>query len=369
MKRRDFLAQGALAVSAIGISGCYREEKIEDNIADKKSININRGKKVKLKLATSWPAHFPIMGTGVDDFASRCNELSGESLEIKVYPKNILVPALQVFDTTSVAQIDAFHSGVYYWKGKNSAFSIFGGMPLGLTSEEMITWMKFGGGMELWREMYGKFNLYPLIGGSTGPQMGGWFKKEINSLEDLKGLKMRIPGLGGEVMKKLGVNPVLLPAGEIFTSLERGTIDATEWVGPALDSMMGFAKVAKYYYTGWHEPGSILEITFNKNRWEKLSNEHQAIITSASEEMTATMIQEFRYKNAKALQELPKDVQIKSFSKEIIGSAKKALDEVLAFESAKNEDFKRVLESYNAFSKLNRPWDDISTKNFLEIRS
>jgi len=273
-----------------------------------------------------------------------------------------------VFDSTSANQLDAFHSGVYYWKGKNSAFSIFGGMPLGLLSEEMITWLKFGGGMELWRELYAKFNLYPLIGGSTGPQMGGWFKKEIKSLSDLKGLKMRIPGLGGEVMKKLGVNPILLPAGEIFTSLERGTIDATEWVGPALDRMMGFDKAAKYYYTGWHEPGSILEITFNKIRWDKLSSEHKAIITSASEEMTSNMIQEFRYKNAKALQELPKEIEIKTFPKDMMDRAKIALQEVLDTEAQKNEDFKRVLENYNEFVKLNRPWSDISTKHILDIR-
>jgi len=198
--------------------------------------------------------------------------------------------------------------------------------------------------------------------------MGGWFKKEINSLADLKGLKMRIPGLGGEVMQRLGVNPVLLPAGEIFTSLERGTIDATEWVGPALDQMMGFDKAADYYYTGWHEPGSILEITFNKNRWEKLGSEHQAIITAASEEMTGTMIQEFRYKNAKALQTLAKNVQIKTFPKEIMEAAKVALTEVLETESKSNEDFKKVLQSYTEFSQLNKPWDDISTKNFLNIR-
>ena len=365
MKRRDFLTTSALGLGAFSLNGCYREEnKITD-----KNIHIKRRRVVKLKLATSWPAHFPIMGTGVDNFARRCNELSGGSLEIKVYPKNILVPALQVFDSTSLGQIDAFHSGVYYWKGKNSAFSIFGGMPLGLTSEEMITWMKFGGGLELWRELYGKFNLYPLIGGTTGPQMGGWFKKPINSLADLKGLKMRIPGLGGEVMKKLGVNPVLLPAGEIFTSLERGTIDATEWVGPALDSMMGFAKAADYYYTGWHEPGSILEITFNKKRWEQLSDEHQAIITAASEEMTGNMLQEFRYKNAKALQELPENVKIKTFPKEVMSAAKLALDEVLASESKKNSDFERVLKSYSSFATLNKKWDDISTKNFLNIRS
>jgi len=364
MKRRDFITSTAIGATALALSGCHRaEEKIKDG-----SININRGKKTTLKLATSWPAHFPVIGTGVDTFAKRCFELSGGSLEIRVYAKNILVPALQVFDSTSAAQIDAFHSGVYYWKGKNPAFSIFGGMPLGLTSEEMITWMKFGGGYELWREMYGKFNLYPLIGGTTGPQMGGWFKKEINALSDLKGLKMRIPGLGGEVMKKLGVNPVLLPAGEIYTALERGTIDATEWVGPALDSMMGFAKTAPYYYTGWHEPGSILEVTFNKARWEKLSSEHQAIITTASEEMTANMLQEFRYKNAKALQELPKNVQIRTFPKEMMDAAKIALTEVLKEESTKSSDFKRVLKSYEDFVKLNKPWDDISTKNFLEIR-
>ncbi len=362
MKRRDFLTTSALAIGVVGISGCYKEDK------SYKDVNINRGKVVKLKLATSWPAHFPIMGTGVDNFAKSCGELSGGSLEIKVYPKNILVPALQVFDTASASQIDAFHSGVYYWKGKNSAFSIFGGMPLGLTSEEMITWLKFGGGIELWRELYGKFNLYPLIGGSTGPQMGGWFKKEIKSVSDLKGLKMRIPGLGGEVMKKLGVNPILLPAGEIFTSLERGTIDATEWVGPALDKMMGFDKAAKYYYKGWHEPGSILEITFNKNRWEKLSKEHQAIITTASEAMTANMVEEFRYKNAKALQELSNHIEIKTFPKDMMIEAKKALDEVLEDEAKKNIDFKRVLDNYNQFVKLNTPWNNISTKHILDIR-
>ncbi len=366
MKRRDFLTTTALSATAIISTGCHRAK--ENSINDK-NININRGKKVTLKLATSWPAHFPIMGTGVDNFAKRCLELSGGTLEIKVFPKNILVPALQVFDSCSAAQIDAFHSGVYYWKGKNPAFSIFGGMPLGLTSEEMLTWLKFGGGYELWREMYAKFNLYPLIGGTTGPQMGGWFKKEIKSLADLKGLKMRIPGLGGEVMKRLGANPVLLPAGEIYTALERGTIDATEWVGPALDTMMGFDKVANYYYTGWHEPGSILEITFNKARWEKLSDEHRAIITSASEEMTGNMLQEFRYENAKAFKNLPSNVEIKTFPKDMMNAAKIALKEIWKDKSKKSEDFKRALKSYRAFYDLNKPYDDISTKNFLEIRS
>ncbi len=360
MKRREFIKNSAIIAGATTLASCRR---VED-----KGVNINRGKKTTLKLSTSWPAHFPIMGTGVDEFADRCRVLSGGSLDIKVYPKNILVPALAVFDTTSNAQIDAFHSGVYYWKGKNSAFSIFGGMPLGLTSEEMITWMKFGGGMALWRDMYAKFNLYPLIGGTTGPQMGGWFKKEIKSIDDLNGLKMRIPGLGGEVMKRLGVNPILLPAGEIYTALERGTIDATEWVGPALDSMMGFAKVTPYYYKGWHEPGSILEITFNLARWNSLSSEHRAIIECATDEMTSNMLQKFRYENAKALQKLPSTVSIKEFPKDMMDKAREVLSDVLDEESSKNGDFKLALDSYQKFAKLNKPYDDISTRNFLNIR-
>ncbi len=199
--------------------------------------------------------------------------------------------------------------------------------------------------------------------------MGGWFKKEIESLEDLKGLKMRIPGLGGEVMKRLGVNPILIPAGEIYTALERGTIDATEWVGPALDILMGFDRVAKYYYKGWHEPGSILEITFNKARWDKLSSEHKAIIETSSDAMTARMVEEFRYKNAEALQELiRKGVEIKSFPDEVVREAKEKLNGVLVDESKRNPDFKRVLESYNRFVALNSPWSDISTKHILEIR-
>jgi len=365
MKRRKFLTTSAIAVGAIGLSGCYKQEK---TIKDK-SVNINRGERVKLQLATSWPAHFPIMGTGVDSFTKRCNELSGGTLEIKVYPKNILVPAMQVFDSTSANQLDAFHSGVYYWKGKNSAFSIFGGMPLGLLSEEMITWLKFGGGMELWRELYAKFNLYPLIGGSTGPQMGGWFKKEIKSVADLKGLKMRIPGLGGEVMKKLGVNPILLPAGEIFTSLERGTIDATEWVGPALDRMMGFDKAAKYYYTGWHEPGSILELTFNKARFERLSQEHQAIIQYAAEAMSSEMYHEFMDENAKALKKLEEmDIEIRDFPQEIIDAAKKALLEVVEEQSRQSADFKRVFASMESYFQRIKAWSSMSEGKYLSIR-
>ncbi len=364
MKRRDFLKATAAAGAAATLGGCTREQ-----IEGKKSVHIKRRRKVKLKLATSWPAGFPIMGTGVERFAKMVGAMSGGTLEIKVYPKNILVPALAVFDATSSGQIDAFHSGPYYWKGKNPAFALFSGAPLGMVASELTGWMNHGGGYDLWRELYAKFNLYPFIGGNTGVQMGGWFRKPIESLDDLKGLKMRIPGLGGEVMARLGVNPILLPAGEIYTALERGTIDATEWVGPALDIRMGFYKVAKYYYTGWHEPGSILELTFNKARFESLSDEHKAIIQYASEAMSTQMYVEFMDQNARALEKLKAmNIQIRDFPEEIIESAKKAMEEVAKTQSSVSADFKRVYQSMEAYYRLVKPWTDISEAKYLSIR-
>lgn len=361
MQRRDFLATSALATAALA-TGCSQNDKY-------KAVHINKNKKVRLKLATSWPAHFPIMGTGVERFVQRVKEASGGTLRIKLYPKNTLVPALAVFDAASAGQIDIFHSGPYYWKGKNPAFTLFSGTPFGLTAEEINSWMLYGGGYELWRELYAKHNLYPFMGGNTNVQMGGWFKKPIHSLDDLKGLKMRIPGLGGEVFSKLGVNPILLPAGEIYSSLERATIDATEWVGPALDLKMGFYKVAKYYYTGWHEPGSILELTFNKRKWEKLSSEHKAILELASSEMNSNMAYEFTNENAKALLKLKEhNIQISSFPDDVTQAAKRALGEVMNEFSAKSEDFKRVWASEQAFLDQSIALSKTGIGNYLHTR-
>jgi len=258
MKRRDFLTSTAVTTAGLALSACEIPEKYQGiketkytNGAKEKEVHFSntKVKKVTLKLATSWPAHFPIMGTGVEKFVKNVYNASGGTLEIKLYPKNTLVPALAVFDATSAGDVDIFHSGPYYWKGKNTAFSLFSGTPFGFTFEEINSWMLYGGGYELWRELYAKYDLYPMMGGNTNVQMGGWFRKPINSLQGLQGLKMRIPGLGGDVMSKLGVNPILLPAGDIYSSLERSSIDATEWVGPSLDLKMGYYKVAKYYYT------------------------------------------------------------------------------------------------------------------------
>lgn len=377
MNRRQFLTTTTTASAVLALSACNDTNRQaidyskhpQKTDTDKKRVNINRNKKTIIKLATSWPAHFPIMGTGVDDFAQRINDISGGSLEIKIYPKNVLVPALAVFDATSSGQIDAFHSGPYYWKGKNSAFSLYSGIPFGFTAEEINSWMLYGGGLELWREQYAKYNLHPFMGGNTNIQMGGWFRKPIKSLEDMQGLKMRIPGLGGEVFSKMGVNPILLPAGEIYTSLERGVIDATEWVGPALDIKMGFYKVAPYYYSGWHEPGSILELSFNKHSWQKLGFEHQAMIEVASSEMNSNMIYKFHAENIQALQKLKElDITISQYPKDVIHAGKKALVDVINELSSKNEDFEKVYTSIEKHLSLSKEWSDTSLRYFLNER-
>ena len=364
MKRRDFITTTTAITATTLLSGCNRK------IDEYRSITTSKRVKTKIKLATSWPAKFPIMGEGVEYFADNVKAMSGGDIEIKIYSKNTLVPALGVFDATSAGQIDAFHSGPYYWKGKNSAFSLFSGYPFGQINSELSAWFMFGGGYELWRELYARYNLYPLLGGNTSVQMGGWFKKPIDSVEDLKGLKMRIPGLGGEVLAKMGVNPILLPAGEIGLALERGVLDATEWVGPALDIKMGFHKVAPYYYSGWHEPGSTLELTFNKRKWDKLPSEHKAIITIASQEMHSRMSFDFQAKNAEAISELEKyNIKIRKFSPNIMRVAKQKFDKVIEELSTQNRDFAKVYKSASTFLDKQKKWSDVGLKNYLDIRT
>ncbi len=324
-----------------------------------------------LKVCLSWPKTLPIMGEGIFYFVNRVKELTDGALRIKVYGANELVPALGVFDACSKGLIDGFHSGPYYWKGKNPAFSLFTAYPFGMVADEMQGWLDFAGGMELWRELYAKYNLIPFKGGNTGNQMGGWFRKPIKSLADLKGLKMRIPGLGGEVMAALGVKPVNIPGGELYTALERGVIDATEWVGPALDIKMGFYKVAKYYYSGWHEPGTNLELTFNKRKFERLPKEFQAAIEVAANDMNARMLAQFQYENGKALKEIREGkygVKLCEFPEDVNEAAKKAIKKILEENASKSKDFARVYENIQNYFPTTKQWTDVGMKWFLDVR-
>ena len=250
MKRREFV--GGLALAA-GVTACGQQQ------ADCEAGSDRPAETFEWNMVTSWPPGLPGLGAGAENTAKRIGKASNGRLKIKVYAGGELVPALEVFDAVSRGTAQMGHDAAYYHRGKVPAAQYFTAIPFGLNANEMNAWLYYGGGLELWEEYYDQFNLVPIPGGQTGVQMGGWFNKEINSVDDLAGLKMRIPGLGGEVMQRAGVTQITLPASEIFTSLQTGAIDAAEWVGPYNDVSLGLHKAAKYYYyPGWHEPGPYL---------------------------------------------------------------------------------------------------------------
>ncbi len=324
------------------------------------------------KLVTSWPKNFPGLGTGPEKFATLVNEMSDGRLNIKVYGAGQLVPALEVFDAVSRGTAQMGHSGAYYWKGKSPAAQFFTSVPFGLNAQEMHGWIHYGGGMELWQELYAPFNLIPLAGGNTGVQMGGWFNKEINSLEDLKGLKMRMPGLGGEVLERAGGTPVTLPGTELFTALQTGAIDATEWVGPYNDLAFGLYKAAKYYYyPGWHEPGSMLEFTVNKTAFEALPKDLQVIVRTASRAVNQDMLDEYTARNNHALKELvgKHKVQLRPYPQDVLLKLRDLSDEVLLEVSQKDEMTKKVYESFISYRDNVKEYHTLTEQAFLNARS
>ena len=324
------------------------------------------------KLVTSWPKNFPGLGTGPEKFSKMVEEMSAGRLKIKVYGAGQLVPALEVFDAVSRGTAQMGHSGAYYWKGKAPAAQFFTSVPFGLTAQEMHGWIHYGGGMELWQEVYAPFNLIPLAGGNTGVQMGGWFNKEINSLKDLDGLKMRMPGLGGEVLQRAGGTPVTLPGAELFTALQTGAIDATEWVGPYNDLAFGLYKAAKfYYYPGWHEPGSMMEYTVNKTAFEALPKDLQAIVKVASRAANQDMLDEYTSRNNKALQELvtKHGVEVRAYPDDVLQKLKGLSVEVLEELAQKDPMSKKVYESFKAYRDNVVEYHKISEQAYLNARN
>ena len=323
--------------------------------------------KVKWKMVTSWPKNFPGLGAGAETLASYINKISGGNFTIKVYGANELVPPLGVFDFVSSGGSEMGHSGAYYWKGKTEASQFFSSVPFGMTAQEMNSWLYYGDGMKLWEEVYDDFNLIPRAAGNTGVQMGGWFNKEINSAEDLKGLKMRIPGLGGEVLSRAGGTPFTLAGSEIFTSLQTGVIDATEWVGPYNDRAFGLHKAAKYYYyPGWHEPGPSLECIINKEAYNSLSIENRMIIDIACKAANIDMISDYMSKNYQALEFFKKEnIKIKKFPREVLIKLNEISSEILLELRQKNNLTKKVYDSYSDFLKRVRPWTLISEDAYL----
>jgi len=327
--------------------------------------------KYNWKLVTSWPKNFPGLGTAPENFAKLVNEMSGGRLTVKVYGAGEIVPGFEVFDAVSQGTAEMGHAASYYWKGKMPAAPIFTAMPFGFNAQETNGWLHYGGGLELWRELYKPFGVIPFAGGNTGVQAAGWFKKEINSVEDLKGLKMRIPGLGGEVMKKLGAVPVALTGGELFTSLQSGAIDATEWVGPYNDLAFGFYKVTDHYYTsGWHEPGAMLEFTVNEKAYKALPKDLQKIIEVATRAINQDMLDEYTARNNAAIEQLKNkhNVQFKALPADVMAALKSASEEVVAEQISSDKMFAKVMDSYNQFLQQVSAYHRLSEVEYFKNR-
>jgi len=324
------------------------------------------------KLVTSWPKNFPGLGTAPENFAKMVDEMSAGRMKIRVYGAGEIVPGFEVFDAVSQGTAQMGHAAAYYWKGKMPAAPIFTALPFGLNAQETNGWLHYGGGLELWRELYKPFGVIPFAGGNTGVQAAGWFKKEINSVEDLKGLKMRIPGLGGEVLQKLGGVPVALTGGELFTSLQSGAIDATEWVGPYNDLAFGFHKVAEHYYaSGWHEPGAMLEFTVNEKAFNDLPKDLQKIIEVATRAVNQDMLDEYTARNNSALETLKSkhNIDAKLLPADVMAALKQASEEVVAEYSAADEDFAKVMASYSKFQQGVAKYHNLSEVEYYKNRA
>lgn len=358
-----------LVLSALLLSACNQE--CPQGPADAAAQAPAKTETIKWKLVTSWPKNFPGLGTAPEKFADLVKEMSAGRLQIKVYGAGELVPALQVFDAVSQGTAEMGHSGAYYWKGKTPAAQFFTSVPFGLTAQEMNGWIQYGGGQQLWDEVYAPFNLMPLPGGNTGVQMGGWFNKEVNSVDDLKGLKMRIPGLGGEVLQRAGGTPVTLPGGEIFTSLQTGTIDATEWVGPYNDLAFGLFKVAKYYYyPGWHEPGSMMEFTINKDAFAALPADLKAIVKVAARAVNDDMLAEFTTRNQNALVELKTrhHVDVRPFPDDVLVKMKTLSEQVLEEVAAADDMSAKVYASFKDYRDKVAAYHKVSEQAYINAR-
>ncbi len=318
------------------------------------------------KMVTTWPPNFPILDEACKLFAGMVEEMSGGRIKIRVFGGGELVPSLEIFDAVRNGSAEIGHGSAYYWAGKSPAASFFATVPFGMNAQQVSSWIHAGDGLALWQELYANFGLIPLPAGNTGVQMGGWFNKEINTISDLKGLKMRIPGLGGAVLAKAGGSPILLAGGELYTGLERGIIDATEWLSPFHDSLMGFDEIAKYYYTpGWHEPGTNLEIILNKEKFEELSDDLKAIIKAASSYCGTWLHAQMEAKNAVAYNELlKKGIEIRTFPPEVIDELRKLTKEVINELAEKDPFTKRVYASYNAFQEKANKYSTIAEKAF-----
>ncbi|WP_444678910.1 TRAP transporter substrate-binding protein [Halomonas sp. E19] len=357
MQRRNFLKTVGLGAAGVAAAPFVSTAKAQDTIT--------------WDMVTSWPTNFPALGTGANDFARRIEQLSNGRMRIRVHGAGELVPAMEVFDAVAAGTAEMGHSAAYYWRGKVAASQFFTAVPFGMNTTETNAWLYHGGGQELWDEIYAKHNLKPFAVGNTGTQMAGWFKREINSLEDMRGIRLRLPGLAGEAMNAIGVTTVNMPGGEIFTSLQTGVLDAADWVGPYNDMAFGLHQVADYYYTSvWNEPSAVLEGTVNLDAWNALPDDLKDVVREAAKASNLAMISEFAFRNAQALDTLVTEhgVQLRTFPEDVMQALYDASQQVIQNQIDNDPDSKKVYESYVAFQKVVRPFSDIGEFSYLKAR-
>jgi TRAP-type mannitol/chloroaromatic compound transport system substrate-binding protein len=347
MRRRHFVHKAlttAAGAAALGAALGCRDEKGPGATA-----GAVQGPKVRWRLASSFPRGLDTIFAASDVLARRVEALTGGAFTIKVHAAGEIVPGLEVLDAAQQGSVDVAHTASYYFTGKNPALAFDTCVPFGLSARQHLAWLNEGGGLDLIRSVYSDFNVVNFPGGNTGAQMGGWFKREIGGASDLTGLKMRIPGLGGQVMSRLGATVQVLAGGDIFPALERGAIDATEWVGPYDDEKLGFHKIAKfYYYPGWWEPGPALTFLVNKRAWEKLPKLYQEVFETASSEAGLTMQTRYDQKNPAALERLlAAGVKLRPFGEEILTAAHRVSEELLREQAAKDAAYRKLFEHWD----------------------
>ncbi len=347
MKRRTFLSSAAAGVAA----GMVAAPAVAQTTPT-----------IHWRLASSFPKSLDTIFGAADIMAKRVAQLTDGKFNIRVFPGGELVPALQVMDAVQAGTVEMGHSASYYYFGKDPTFAFDTAVPFGLTARQQTAWIDQGGGRQLMREFFAEYGIVNFMGGNTGCQMGGWFRKEVNTPQDMNGLKMRVGGFAGRVMQKLGVVPQQIAGGDIYPALEKGTIDAAEWIGPYDDEKLGFNKVAPFYYTpGWWEPSAQLSFYVNRKEWDKLPKEFQAALEVATFEAHIAMQAMYDARNPAALARLIKNgVKLKNFSKSILDACYKAAQEVIEEEASKNAKFKKVLDPWRRFQQDQNNWYSVA---------
>ncbi len=357
MDRRRLIASAAVGIAAA--ASAFPKPAIAQGMRE-------------LKMVTTWPKNFPGLGTSAERVAQSITALSGGRMQVKVFGAGQMVGPFEAFDAVSSGLADMYHGAETYWDARSTAFTYFNIIPFGFTAAEMNAWVHFGAGQALWDELSAGFGLKPFLCTNTGVQMGGWFTKELTGIESYKGLRYRMPGLGGEVLRRLGAVVVTLPGGEIIPALQSGAIDASEWVGPWLDMVLGLHKAAKYYYyPGFHEPGAALSLVVNKKLWDSLGPTDRSVIETATAAESNMSLAEFNAKNAAALELLANDpaIQIRKFDDTILQSLGKITGEVLAEASRKDDLTRRVYDSFMKFRTSAVQWSEVSERSYLNARA